>query len=203
MRGSTIKRCPCPRSPADGRRARPCSKAHGSWSYKHDAPDGAGRRQVTVGGSAPGRGGGRAGKARVKTRAVGRREPTLTTTTCPPGAPPTTTRSCGSAASSTPLCSGKNMTSLSHGRPVSAARVCGKPVSNGPSLQPGGSHPTRPYRDSSRGNWACCSGQRRSGAGARVFQHPEAGRIRRLSWHLLRCDGAIRPLRTARPTHVR
>jgi len=33
---------------ADGTKARPCTKAHGSWSYKHGALDGAGHRQVEL-----------------------------------------------------------------------------------------------------------------------------------------------------------
>jgi integrase len=52
MHGSVYKRCPCPKTNPDGTRARACTKAHGSWSYKFDGPGGpaTGRRQVVVGG---------------------------------------------------------------------------------------------------------------------------------------------------------
>lgn len=52
MRGSVYKRCPCPKTNPNGTRARACTKAHGSWSYKFDGPGeaAAGRRQVVVGG---------------------------------------------------------------------------------------------------------------------------------------------------------
>lgn len=52
MKGSTLKRCPCPvRRDISGRRIT-CSKSHGSWSFKADRPeDGPGaRRQVMKGG---------------------------------------------------------------------------------------------------------------------------------------------------------
>lgn len=53
MRGSVYKRCQCPKRLPDGSRAKPCQKAHGSWSYKIDDLPGAAagdRRQLVKGG---------------------------------------------------------------------------------------------------------------------------------------------------------
>jgi len=52
VKGSTLKRCPCPVRRDDSGRRITCSKSHGSWSFKADGPEaGAGaRRQVMKGG---------------------------------------------------------------------------------------------------------------------------------------------------------
>jgi hypothetical protein len=54
VRGSVFKRCQCPKRLLDGRKAKTCQKAHGSWSYKiDDLPGGPGdRRQLMRGGFA-------------------------------------------------------------------------------------------------------------------------------------------------------
>ena len=53
MKGSTVKRCPCPVR-RDGGRRTACGKAHGSWSYVVDvaATNGQKRRQISKGGFA-------------------------------------------------------------------------------------------------------------------------------------------------------
>ena len=54
MKGSTVKRCPCPVRRDGGGRRMACGKPHGSWSYVVDvaATNGQKRRQISKGGFA-------------------------------------------------------------------------------------------------------------------------------------------------------